>query len=285
MSVVDHGLTKGVILIPTNKDGLTAEKTAQHLLDNLYKHFSLPDKFISDQGSQFKAESFREFLKLLEIESSLSTAYHPQTDGTTKCFNQEIETYLSIFCTGQQESWADELSLMEFVHNSRRHSDRQHSPFELILGIQPHAIPQMFASTKFGSVEEKVKHLEQIRKEAITAHELAVARMASRLRSTFKPFKKGEKVWLNAKNLKLPYATKKISTKREGPFLIKDVLGPVTYRLSLPDSWKIHDIFHAALLTPFRETDTHGPAFTKPAPDLVDDEEHQEVERIVKHRM
>ncbi|CAA7260324.1 unnamed protein product [Cyclocybe aegerita] len=181
MSVVDHGLTKGVILIPTNKDSLTTEKTAQHLLDNLYKHFSLPDKFISDQGSQFKAESFREFLKLLKIESSLSTAYHPQTDGTTEHFNQEIETYLSIFCTGQQESWADELSLVEFVHNSRRHSDQQHSPFELILGIQLHAIPQTFAATKFGSVEEKVKHLEQIHKEAIAAHELATATDTVRL--------------------------------------------------------------------------------------------------------
>ena len=47
MSVVDHGLSKGVILIPCNKK-ITSEQSAQLLLDNLYKRFSLPDKLISD---------------------------------------------------------------------------------------------------------------------------------------------------------------------------------------------------------------------------------------------
>jgi len=47
MSVVDHGLSKGVILIPCNKK-ITSEQSAQLLLDNLYKRFSLLDKLISD---------------------------------------------------------------------------------------------------------------------------------------------------------------------------------------------------------------------------------------------
>jgi len=47
MSVVDHGLSKGVILIPCNKK-ITSDQSAQLLLDNLYKRFGLPDKLISD---------------------------------------------------------------------------------------------------------------------------------------------------------------------------------------------------------------------------------------------
>lgn len=82
MVVVDHGLTKGVILLPTTKKH-TADATAQLLLDNLYKRFGLPDKFISDRGPQFAAMAFWELLKLLGIKSSLSTAYHPQSDGAT----------------------------------------------------------------------------------------------------------------------------------------------------------------------------------------------------------
>jgi len=39
------------------------------------------------------------------------------------------------------------------------------------------------------------------------------------------------------RNLSLSY-NKKITTKREGPFLITEVLGPVNYRLKLPDKWK-----------------------------------------------
>ena len=81
--VVDQGLSKGVILIPCSKTH-TSEETARLLLENLYKQFGLPDKIISDRGPQFASKAFIELLKLLGIKSALSTAYNPQTDGTTE---------------------------------------------------------------------------------------------------------------------------------------------------------------------------------------------------------
>ena len=48
MVVVDHGLSKGVILIPTNKKGLTAEFTALLFIKHIYSRFGLPDKTITD---------------------------------------------------------------------------------------------------------------------------------------------------------------------------------------------------------------------------------------------
>ena len=66
--------------------------------------------------------------------------------------------------------------------------------------------------------------------------------------------------------------------KQEGPFVITEVLGPVTYRLKLPTSWRIHNIFHATLLKPYREN------FTEPPPELVEGEEVYEVETICGHR-
>ena len=83
LAVVDHSLTKGVILIPCNKT-LTADQCTQLLLDNVYKWFRLMDKIILDRGPQFMAKSFLELLKLLKIKSSLTTAYHPQSDRATE---------------------------------------------------------------------------------------------------------------------------------------------------------------------------------------------------------
>ena len=74
--MVDRGLTKGVILLPCNKK-ITAEQVANLLLENLYKIFGLPNEIILDQGPQFAAHAFRELLKLLNVTSKLSTAYHP----------------------------------------------------------------------------------------------------------------------------------------------------------------------------------------------------------------
>jgi hypothetical protein len=88
------------------------------------------------------------------------------------------------------------------------------------------------------------------REEALAAHKLARTRIANWKQSNFTPFKKNQKMWLDTRNLKMNHH-KKIALKREGPFKIDEVLGPVTYQLKLPNSWKIHNIFHAVLLRPY----------------------------------
>jgi len=73
---------------------------------------------------------------------------------------------------------------LEFTHNNRRHADRQRTPFELILGESPIAIPTSFTNTKYPSVDEKMKQLITDRNEALAAHELARARIAERKKDT-----------------------------------------------------------------------------------------------------
>ena len=119
--VVDHSLMKGVILLPCNKT-ITAEQVANLLLENLYKRFGLPDEIILDRGPQFTVHAFHKLLKLLNVTSKLLTAYHPQTDRATERVNQEIEAYLSIFCSSFPEEWAKKLFLVKFTHNNRRHA-------------------------------------------------------------------------------------------------------------------------------------------------------------------
>src|SRR6267142_2747036 len=53
---------------------------------------------------------------------------------------------------------------------------------------------------------------------------------------------------------------------------------------SSPFIWNIHPVFHASLLTPYVETDSHGPNFSQPPPDLIRGENEYEVETIRKHR-
>jgi len=77
---------------------------------------------------------------------------------------------------------------------------------------------------------------------------------------------------------------KKMAPKREGPFKVIKVQGPLTYKLKLPESWRIHDTFHATLLKPYVETETHGPNYNRPPPDIEGDEERYKVETILKHR-
>ena len=107
--------------------------------------------------------------------------------------------------------------------------------------------------------------------------------MAEQGKSTFIPFKQGDKVWLDTQNIKMNYH-KKIGLKREGPFKILKVLGLVTYQLKLPLTWKIHPVFHVTLLRQYKEMDIYGANFPWPPPNIIEGEEVYEVEQILKHR-
>ena len=97
-------------------------------------------------------------------------------------------------------------------------------------------------------------------------------------------WKVGQKVWLEAKNLPLPHGTITLAPKRHGPFQITRVISPVAYQLQLPPQWNIHPVFHASLLTPYVETNSHGPNYSRPPPDLIAGEAEYEVEQIRSHR-
>jgi hypothetical protein len=73
-----------------------------------------------------------------------------------------------------------------------------------------------------------MKQMISDREEALAVHELARTRIANWKQSKFVPFKENQKVWLDMRNLKMSHH-KKIAQKREGPFKIDEVLGPVTY--------------------------------------------------------
>jgi hypothetical protein len=75
-----------------------------------------------------------------------------------------------------------------------------------------------------------------------------------------------------------------LNPKRYRPFRVGKVISPVAYQLELPNNWWIHNVFHASLLSPYRETTNHGPNFSRPLPDLVDGEEEQEIEKIINHQ-
>jgi hypothetical protein len=281
--VVDQGLSKGVILCACNKT-ITALQTADLFIRDVFKQFGLPDVMISDRGPQFASKVFQKILKALDIKQKMSTAFHPQTDGQTERMNQELEVYLRIFCTNDPHAWSKILPIAEFAHNQRTHEELKQTPFHLMYGTDPVALPLAVENTTVPAATERLTSLNKAREEALAAHDLTHQKMTQRTMKHSKPFKTGQKVWLESRNLRIPYASRKIAPKREGPFRIKKVLGPVTYQLQLPKQWRIHDVFHACLLSPHKETEEHRPNYTNPPPDLIDGEQEYEIEAIVAHR-
>ena len=74
---------------------------------------------ISDKRPQFAAVLIKELNKMLEIETKLSTAYYPQTDGQIERTNQELEQYLKIYIDHRQNNWLEWLATAEFAFNNK----------------------------------------------------------------------------------------------------------------------------------------------------------------------
>jgi hypothetical protein len=88
-------------------------------------------------------------------------------------------------------------------------------------------------------------------------------------------------VWLEGHHLRTNQPTVKLAPKLHRPFKVVQVMSPVNYRLELPTQWSIHNVFHTDLLTPYRETSTHGANYQCPPPNLVDGVEEYKVEKVL----
>ena len=63
-------------------------------------------------------------------------------------------------------------------------------------------------------------------------------------------FQVGDKVWLDARHIKIKRPSRKLDWKKLGRFTIKRVVSKYAYELNLPASMKIHPVFHVSLLEP-----------------------------------
>ena len=281
LTITDHDCTKMLIAIPC-RETITAEGVAELFLRQIFPRFGLPSKIISDRDPRFLSKFMKELCRLMGITQNVSTAYHPRTDGQAERSNQWLEQYLHFWVDHQQTNWHHYLPLAEFTHNSWKNEATGKSPFEILMGYSPRA--EIFDVTL--SIPTVALRLRDWKKAREDAQKLMIKAQKkwTKGKELEQRYKTGDQVWLEGCNLRIDRPSVKLAPKRYRPFKIRKVLSPITYQLALPPQWKIHDVFHADLLTPYHETKLHGPNFTRPPPDLIDGEEEYEVEEILQSR-
>jgi hypothetical protein len=102
--------------------------------------------------------------------------------------------------------------------------------------------------------------------------------------TAFKAYQRGDLVWLDARNLKMTHPTHKLRAKWYGPFKISKVISHMVYQLQLTQTWKIHNVFHALYLSPYKKTQKHGINFLKPLLEIIEGHPEWEVEAIIRKR-
>jgi hypothetical protein len=136
LTIIDHSCSKATKFIPCTTN-ITEEGVAALYLQHLVPWFGIPCKIISDPDPRFISHFTMELCQLLHIQQNVSTTFHPCTDGASKQANQWLEQYLYIWTTDDQTTWAQYLSLAEFVHNSWPHNRTTLTPHKLLFGVKP----------------------------------------------------------------------------------------------------------------------------------------------------
>jgi hypothetical protein len=152
----------------------------------------------------------------------------------------------------QQNNWHEWLPLAQYTKNSWPSATTKKTPFDLLIGYTPQ-IHQPTRKTNVPLLEQRLSLISEARSTAQEAqHKAQDSWITNKPRYT--PFSVGSKVWLEETNLRLPSnLMPKLAPKRYEPFEVAAQISKVTYKLQLPPSWKIHDVFHASLLTPYKE--------------------------------
>ena len=282
LTIVDQGLTKAAFFLPMNKMASSA-KIAKLYHDAVYPNYGIPDAVISDRGPQFVSSFTRDLYSKSGIELKATTTYCPQSNGEAERVNQEIGTYLRMYCAEKPDDWSLYLADVQFTHNSRIHSMHGQTPFYLLHSYEPTAYPSDVANTP-GLAEERLEQLAANRDKAVIAQKQAQEVMIARKPGvTYKKFEVGDKVWLDARNLHLK-TTRKLTPRRLGPFEVIEEISPVVFKLRLPEAWRIHNVFHTSLLMPQVTMSEYGIPPEPPLPELVDGESEFEVEAILQHK-
>jgi len=199
-------LTAMVHLIPS-RTTMNARQLAELMFEEVYKHHGLPKDIISDRDVLFTSVFWSHLHKLLGTNLKMSSAYHPQTDGSTEHANRTVTQMLRQCINDKQTDWVSKLPAIEFAINSARSESTGFAPFFLNSGRMPRSMIWNSAPlTEFPSIRNfalQKKLALMSAHDSILAARVKQTRDANRKRQLV-PFKENELVYVSSQNISFP---------------------------------------------------------------------------------
>lgn len=234
---------------------ITAEQTAEIVINRIIRHQGVPRAIRSDRDSRFTGDVWNSIWSRLGSELKLTTAHHHESNGLPERFMQTLQASLRAFTNTKGTDWDLRLASVELAYNSSKHASTGISPIELDIGVTPR-MPINLTQHERPSASLSVQAvLDRISMNEITAFRTMIEsqhrdkqRVDSKRRD--ERYAVGDFVWLETSELQLMNmpGSKKLRSRWCGPFEVKQVQDDLNVLLDLPNEWKIHPVIHIARL-------------------------------------
>ena len=260
--VVICRLTSMIHLIPTRTNAKAID-IAYLYYRHIWRLHGLPKSIVSDRDTKFTSAFWRELNAAVGTDLLMSTAYHPQTDGSTERANRTVAQILRSLVQPNQLDWVSKLPAVEFTMNSSVIVTTGYAPFELNYGY----IPDSMGFFQAVSSSPGVKDFALIAKwnileahDHILASRIQQTHHANQRRRPEPELKAGDLVFLSTENLRLPkHRARKLVPKYIGPYRVTEYSNRShTATLALPEELckrQIYDKFHVSRLKKANQND------------------------------
>lgn len=128
-------LTKFTIAIPIpNQESLTV---ATNFVTKIVCLYGIPKSVLTDQGTNFLSQIFKDVCKILKISKLQTNSFHPMSIGALERHHKFLGEYLRNFTDNDQQNWDEWIPYCMFAYNTTPHTATKFSRYELLFGFKP----------------------------------------------------------------------------------------------------------------------------------------------------
>jgi transposase InsO family protein len=243
--VITDCFTKWVEAIPMrNQEAITV---AKKFVDEFITRFGTPKQIHTDQGTQFESKLFQELCRLLEIDKTRTTPWHPESDGQVERFNRTLENMLRMFVEESQKDWDQYIPYVLMAYRSSVHESTKRTPNMLMFGREidlPLDVAFGLPNNHVFGTEEYCQTLRERLEDSFEYVRDALQKSAERRKRYYdtsrrgKQYEEGELVWLFNPQRKIGKSPK-LQKCWSGPFKIVKKLNDILYQIRKRDKLKV----------------------------------------------
>ena len=277
--VVDR-LTKSVNFLFI-REKFSPQKLVELFMNHIVSLHGVPVSIISDRDPRFTSRFWKGLMKEIGVKLNLSTAFHHQTYGQSERTIQTLEDMLRSCVLQFKGHWNEYLPLAEFTYNNSYHSSIEMSPYEALYGKQcrtPLCWNETCERKLLGPeiVQTTVDKVNVIRARLKAAQDRQKSYADKRRKDL--EFEVEDRVFLRLSPWKgvVRFGKRgKLSPHYIEPFEIIEGIGPLAYRLDLPEELsRVHNVFHISMLRKYISDPSH--VLETPEIELRDDLSYEE---------